>query len=138
MRKVKNVIVYLVRNKLSGKCYVGKTTRVLSERWHEHIRDARNQRKSGVFYDDLRKLGVGAFEISVLGEADCQRRLNQIERKYIRRYDAVNSGYNQSAAAHGGRPKRRASSIYTLPQSQREKIAESVRAYRAQRKQAAA
>lgn len=121
------LIVYLIRNTLNGKCYIGKTTRTLRERWLEHCRDARNFRACLPMYVDIRLHSPSAFAVEVLGEAKCQRDLNRMERKFIRLYHAQTEGYNQASAGGGCKPRRCTFSNYTLPITQRERIAESVR-----------
>lgn len=121
------MIVYLLRNKQNGKCYVGKTTRTLKARWRQHKTEARIGRHDFPLYQDMRLYGTEVFEVEVLGEADCQRRLNSIERKFIRIFDAVEHGYNKMLGSCGGRPKLRRAACSPLTQAHREKIAESVR-----------
>jgi group I intron endonuclease len=122
------MIVYLLRNRLNGKCYVGKTTRTLKARWRQHRTEARIGRLITPLYRDLRAFGFDAFDVVELGEADCQRRLNQMERQFIRNFNTVAEGYNQATAAFGGRVRKvRAITSTTLTQAHRAKIAESVR-----------
>jgi len=129
------MIVYLLRNKVNDKCYVGKTTRTLKARWRQHRTEARIGRYDWPLYRDIRDCGTEAFSVELLGKADCQRRLNQMERKFIRQFNSVADGYNQVCASFGGRI-RKVSAIAKSPLSQthREKIAESVRRSWAQRK----
>ncbi len=130
------MIVYLIQCAHNGRYYVGKTTRTLQERWLEHIRDARNNRKRGDLYADLRAFGPDAFTITELGVAYCQRRLNQMERKFIRLHNAAETGYNKAVAAFGGKPKQRAATTYTLTQEHKNRIADTIRQVHAQRKAA--
>lgn len=79
-------------------------------------------------YQDMRAFGEDAFEVEVLGQADCQRRLNQMERAFIRKFNSVDQGYNQQVASFGGRIRRRSQSrLNSLTESHRASIAESVR-----------
>jgi group I intron endonuclease len=132
------MIVYLLRNKLNDKCYVGKTTRTLKSRWRQHRTEARIGRLNQPLYRDMRAHGAAAFDVELLGKADCQRRLNQMERKFIRQFNSVADGYNQACASFGGRIRKvRATSGNPLPKNHREKIAASVRRAWAERKAAA-
>jgi group I intron endonuclease len=133
------MIVYLLRNRQNGKCYVGKTTRTLKARWRQHRTEARIGRLISPLYEDMRAFGIDAFEVITLGEADCQRRLNQMERRFIREFNTVAEGYNQATAAFGGRVRKvRAITSATLSPTHRAKIAESVRLYYSERKAAVA
>lgn len=123
------MFVYLLRNTVTGKCYVGKTTRTVQFRWRQHKTEMRIGRYSTPLYEAMREFGVDAFEVSVLGECDSQRRLAQMERAFIRRFNSVESGYNTAVASFGGRIKNRSQSSITrtLSNMHRMKIAESVR-----------
>lgn len=128
------MIVYLIVNTLNDRPYVGKTTRTLTLRWQEHIRDARSNRKKGGLYTDLRAFGPEAFTITELATTNRAARLNQIERKFIRLYRATECGYNTDVAAHGGKPKRRSAYSYIQTAEHRQRISDRVRQIHAQRK----
>jgi group I intron endonuclease len=122
------VIVYLIRNRISGKCYIGKTTQTLHSRWRQHRTEARIGRLASPLYVDMRALGVAFFEIELLAEAECQRRLAQLERKFIAKFNAVTEGYNLTEASQGGRSKlKRSRWTPLLSDSHRKAIAASVR-----------
>jgi group I intron endonuclease len=100
------VIVYLIRNTANGKCYIGKTTGTVARRWRQHRCEARLGRYSSPLYDDMRIYQEHVFQVEVLAQADRQSRLAQLERKFIRIFDAVESGYNQSDISFGARTYR--------------------------------
>ncbi len=100
------MIVYLVRNTANGKCYIGKTTGSLARRWTQHKCEARLGRLASPLYEDMRTFQAHCFETEVLAEVSTQRRLAQVERKFIRIFDAVNSGYNEAVSSFGGRTLR--------------------------------
>lgn len=62
---VASAIVYIARNKINGKCYVGATEKALKERAYGHIYRAKNGKK-GIFSSAIRKYGEDAFEWSVI------------------------------------------------------------------------
>ena len=126
--------VYLIRNTANGKCYVGKTTRSLSRRWSQHKAEARLNRLDTPLYHDMRLFQLHCFEVEILATATDQRRLNQVERKFIRIFDTVESGYNQDEISHGGRVKFRRSFNYQITPEHRAKIVESIRRTWAERK----
>jgi group I intron endonuclease len=121
------VLIYLLRNTCNGKCYVGKTTRTLAQRWRQHKTEARIGRLDKPLYRDMRAHGLAAFEISLLAEADCQRRLAQLERKYIAELRAVSEGYNADEQSHGGRSRLKRSKNRSLTEEHKRRIADSVR-----------
>jgi len=128
--------VYLIRNKANGKCYVGKTTRSLRRRWYQHKAEARLNRLDTPLYCDMGAFQLHCFEIQSLGETDNQRRLNQLERRFIRIFKAVEKGYNQDALSHGGRVKFTREGFYRPTRVHRNRIAEGMRRAWADRKAA--
>jgi predicted GIY-YIG superfamily endonuclease len=120
------VIVYLIRNTANGKCYIGKTSRPLWHRWSQHKTEARLHRMDTPLYQDMRIYQPHVFEHEVLGEATSSRRIAQMERKFIRIFDAVNSGYNCNECSRGGRIKYRTRS-YTITPEHRARINASIR-----------
>lgn len=84
------MIVYLIRNTANGKCYVGKTSRPLWHRWSQHKAEARLNRMDTPLYHDMRVYPLHCFEIEALVEGT-SRRIAQLERKFIRIFDAVDS-----------------------------------------------
>ena len=124
------MIVYLLRNKINDKCYVGKTTKTLKARWRQHKTEARIRRYDWPLYRDIREFGAENFAVELLGKASSTRRLNQMERKFIRQFNTVADGYNHTCAPFGGRIcKARCSERQPLVKGHREKIADSVRRY---------
>jgi group I intron endonuclease len=96
------MLIYLVRNKVNGKVYVGKTTQALEARWRQHVRDSR--KKVTHFYLALRKYGLSAFELSVLSSsAESHEQLNEQEIYFIAKFKANDRaiGYNTTKGGDG-------------------------------------
>ena len=124
------MIVYLLRNKVNDKCYVGKTTKTLKARWRQHKTEARIGRYDWPLYREIRDFGDENFSVELLGKANSNRRLSQMERKFIRQFNTVADGYNHTCSSFGGRiHKDRCSEKKPLTKAHREKIADSVRRY---------
>ncbi len=131
------MIVYLIRNTANGKCYVGKTTGSLARRWSQHKCEARLGRYDFPLYRDMRTFQSHCFEVEVLGEAPTQRRIAQMERKFIRIFDAVDHGYNMMLGSCGGRTRKTRGSIGRVRSKETiRKIQESNRRTWAERKAA--
>ncbi len=89
------MIVYLARNTVNGKGYVGQTTHTLAYRRKCHKADA--QRGSDlVFSRALRKYGMDAFEWSVLMMEENKGDLNESEQVCIKllKTHVSEHGYN--------------------------------------------
>ncbi len=130
--------VYLIRCTINGKCYVGKTAQKLYRRWSQHRAEVRLGRKDTPLYRDMRAMGTQAFELEVLAEACDQRRLAQLERRFIREMKASTEGYNQIEQSTGGRMKfKRTVAAGNHTAVHRARIRESVRQWWADRKAAA-
>lgn len=121
------MIVYLVRNSANGKCYIGKTSRPLWHRWSQHKAEAKLKRLDTPLYRDMRVYQPRCFETKILAEATSSRRIAQLERKFIRIFDAVESGYNCNECSRGGRIKFHSSRNYQITPEHREKINASLR-----------
>lgn len=132
------MIVYLIRNTANGMCYVGKTSRPLWHRWSQHKAEAKLNRMDTPLYRDMRVYQLHCFEVEVLAEAGTSRRIAQLERKFIRIFDAVESGYNCNECSRGGRIKYRRTGSYTISPEHRRKINESVRLAREAKRKVAA
>jgi len=103
-------VVYLIRNLINGKVYVGQTTLTLRDRWNCHLSAARNTSKPSYFQRAIKKYGADNFSIEVLIETDYET-VNQLETFYIQKLDSTNHerGYNIQAGGRdgeigGGRP----------------------------------
>jgi group I intron endonuclease len=100
---IDTVQIYLIRNTINGKIYIGKTTGTLRRRWFEHMRDARLG-KQRYLCQAIRKYGVAAFTIEALHENIASlAELNQLEREMIKMYGSCNSaiGYNLTTGGDG-------------------------------------
>jgi len=92
----------MARNKVNGKCYVGKTKGSMKERKIGHYRDCIRANHYSAFYNALRKYGPDFFEWSVLDECDDLKVLNALERLFIRRLNTRSpNGYNLTDGGDG-------------------------------------
>ena len=93
MREIMTCGIYTITNKLNGKQYIGKTSRI-KERWPEHTRKLKKKKH---FNPHLQyawnKYGENAFEFKVIKYCK-ERYLNRFEKLYIKIYNARETGYN--------------------------------------------
>lgn len=102
------MIVYLARNRVNGKGYVGKTKRSLDQRVKEH-HAAAEKGSDLAFHRALRKHGFGSFEWSTLMElsdftdiGEAEAYLDVREREFIRLFETFGpKGYNLTEGGDG-------------------------------------
>lgn len=104
------MMIYLVKNKIDGKVYIGKTVRSLKSRRYSHEYDARHD-SSMFFHRALRKYGFENFDWLVLEEVDGN--LDKREKYWIAFYESTDPsiGYNLSPGGEGGSKKGRVLTI---------------------------
>jgi group I intron endonuclease len=84
--------VYLVKNRLNEKCYVGVSVNIHS-RWRQHKYWAKNKEVVSKITNAIKKYGVENFEFSIIELCD-KDLFEEKERHWIKKYDSVLSGYN--------------------------------------------
>jgi group I intron endonuclease len=101
------MIIYLLRNTITSKEYVGQTIRTLDERWKQHLKDAKAGSPYAI-HRAIRKYGPDFFERSVLAETDSFDELNKLEIEHIAlRGTFGETGYNQTIGGDGVMTLRR-------------------------------
>lgn len=76
----------------------------LAKRWVSHKSDAKRRSKT-IFSCALRDEGEAAFELVEIDRADSQEELDYMERYWIKRYQATESGYGYNIRDGGGHGK---------------------------------
>lgn len=92
--------IYKITNIQNNKVYIGQTIRPVEARFHRHMNDALNNVLDTHFARAIRKYGKENFQIEIIDTAKNQEELNQKEQKWIRFYDSVNIGYNETDAIY--------------------------------------
>lgn len=91
-------VIYVIRQKSTGKCYVGQTTRPFTLRWWEHL-SISAKGPSAKFHTALQG-SLTDWEFSVvevvvpLEGVDAVAYLNEREAHWIEKMDSVANGYN--------------------------------------------
>ena len=96
-------IIYCSKNKINGKCYIGKTTTTLTQRISQHLSDSKTQKDNTYFHNAINKYGISAFEWTIIDSCEDNIMLNQLERLHISRYESQdkNYGYNLTVGGEG-------------------------------------
>lgn len=98
------MIIYLIKNRLNSKAYVGMTKRSLKQCWREHIRNARVNKDEMLIYSAIRKYGPEAFEVSMLQECTTIEEMKNAEPRWIEKlgtHASLGCGYNMTFGGEG-------------------------------------
>ena len=90
--------IYRITNSQNNKVYIGQTTRPVEQRFKRHISDAMNNILDTHFARAIRQYGPINFSYLVIDTASTQDELNQKEQYWIKYYNSVNDGYNETDA----------------------------------------
>lgn len=89
-------IIYSVRNRITGKFYVGATTNSLRQRKLDHIERGKRG-ESHSFAEAIATYGPDAFVWKQIDSAGSSNELAKKEKEYIIKYDSKDNGYNSDA-----------------------------------------
>lgn len=94
--------IYIIRNTVNGKVYVGKTSKTIEHRWKAHINCSKRELDYH-FHRAIRKYGPEAFVLQELDETDDQNTANVLEMAYIQIAMSTDSryGYNRTFGGDG-------------------------------------
>ena len=86
--------IYQIKNNITGKCYIGQTTKIPESRWKQHISSLTHKGGCPALKDAITKYGIDSFTFRVL--IICfDDAVHLIEKEYIEKYHAqVPNGYN--------------------------------------------
>jgi group I intron endonuclease len=91
--------IYVIKNKVNGKCYVGQTRKPIEKRFEQHLRKSSN---CICLRNAITRHGKEFFSIEVLWSSDdcTDEELNNKEIKFISELNTITpNGYNLT---HGG------------------------------------
>ena len=99
------MIIYKSTNKITGKIYIGQTTKSLEQRIKGHLNESKID-KNRPFLLSINKYGIGNFVFEIIDSAD---NLNELNDKEIYWIDFCNSvspnGYNVTGGGQGKKMK---------------------------------
>ena len=94
--------IYIIRNKINNKVYIGQTTQTINVRFTNHKMASRTGEDTK-FYRAMRKYGEENFYPEQLEEVEVKD-LNDRERYWIKQYNSYYNGYNSTLG--GDQPYR--------------------------------
>ena len=94
--------IYIIRNIINDKVYIGQTTQTIGIRFTNHKMASRTGEDTK-FYRAIRKHGEDKFYVQLLERVEIKD-LNDRERYWIKYYDSYYNGYNSTLG--GDQPYR--------------------------------
>ena len=88
--------IYKITNSVNNKCYIGQSIRPVEQRFHRHLNDA--NKLDTYLAKAIHKYGKDKFSIEVIDTAMNQEELNKKEQYWIRTYNSIEEGYNETDA----------------------------------------
>jgi group I intron endonuclease len=82
------MIVYIAKNLVNGKDYIGYTTKSLDERIKSHLYNSMNKSDKHYFYlfkQAIRKYGIDSFQWEILAECTSVDECCDLEKFYIKK-----------------------------------------------------
>lgn len=92
------MIIYKITNTQTQQVYIGQTINSLESRVKRHKSDALNNVIDTHFARAIRYYGWDSFQYEIIDTATSQDELNQKEQYWIRFYNSVKEGYNETDA----------------------------------------
>lgn len=88
--------IYIIRNSINGKVYIGQTINSLKYRFSKHKGQVNCKNQCSALYSAFRKYGVNNFWIEDLENGEYSKeKLNELEIFYIKKYNSISpNGYN--------------------------------------------
>lgn len=83
--------IYIIKNRMNDKVYIGKTIQSLKDRWYKHTDKWSNCTK---LKEAMSSLGKENFYIEILEDDIPYHLLDDKERNYIKLYNSIKFGYN--------------------------------------------
>ena len=94
--------IYIIKNKLNNKVYIGQTTLEVRERFMSHLKPSvYKKRRTYKIYNAMNKYGKENFWVEVLEEGIPFELLDEKEIYYIHLYDSYRCGYNSTMGGDG-------------------------------------
>lgn len=108
-----NGFIYIIKNIVNSKVYIGQTRTSVEQRWKEHLRHA--QYGDQIINRAMKKYGIDKFYVEILEICDISV-LDEREIYYIDLYDSTDKskGYNVSIGGNTPKFKRKVLSVSDL------------------------
>ena len=92
--------IYIIKNKINEKVYIGQTLRSVEERFKQHMKPS-NHKKHYKLYRAMNKYGNDNFYYEILESNVCEDIIDEREIYWIEKYDSYKNGYNSTPGGDG-------------------------------------
>ena len=89
---MKKGFIYIIKNKINSKVYIGQTTQTVEIRFKQHLKCLKSNSVQ-LISKAIKKYGKSSFYVEMLEECLIEE-LNTKEEYYIELYNSFNNGYN--------------------------------------------
>lgn len=94
--------IYIIRNTVNDKVYIGQTTMTVHERFMAHLKPSTCKAKAGYkLYNAMKKHGNDKFYVETIEDGVPLDKLDEREIELIAEYDSFNNGYNSTPGGDG-------------------------------------
>lgn len=93
-------VVYMIKNELNGKCYIGRTKN-FHVRKQRHLLLSQVENPKYYIHRAIKKYGIDNFTFSILKNNISIDDINEEEINFIKIYDSYNNGYNMTIGGDG-------------------------------------
>ena len=107
--------VYMHKNKINGKIYIGQTCQQPEKRW----KDGEGYKGSSYFYSAIKKYGWSQFDHFILADNLTLEQANELEIKYIQQYKTTDDNYGYNLQSGGKN--------YIMSEMPKKKISEALK-----------
>ena len=97
-----NGTIYIIKNQINDKVYIGQTIQTPIRRWQAHLSDSKD--KNTHLYRAMRSYGVENFYMEILEDGIPTSQLSDREIYYINKYNSYYEGYNSTLGGETGAP----------------------------------
>lgn len=94
-----NGVIYLIKNRVNSKCYVGQTSNLFKERIYGHLRPSKKQMQT--IHCAIQKHGKENFIFGILEYIHDDANIDEREKFWISKFDSFKNGYNETPGGKG-------------------------------------
>lgn len=98
---MKTGIIYIIKNKINDKVYIGQTTTDIKTRFNQHCKKSTLKSRHYKIYNAIKKYGKENFYIEILEQNIDINKLDEREIYYIEKYNSYLKGYNSTKGGDG-------------------------------------